>query len=155
MLITGVTYTLVGIKNRWIHTFFSTAYITALGVAVLIVYVMNIPVSNAIQGGYVVAVIMSGCAVGAASMFFKELTEGLGCALGGFCVSMWLLCLVPGGLLQSVPSKAIFIAVFTLVGFGFYFSRWTRDWALIGMISFAGATVTVLGIDCYSRAGLK
>lgn len=155
MLITGVIYTLVGIKNRWIHTFFSTAYITALGVAVLIVYVMNIPVSNAIQGGYVVAVVMSGCAVGAASMFFKELTEGLGCALGGFCVSMWLLCLVPGGLLTPVPSKAILIAVFTLVGFAFYFSRWTRDWALIGMISFAGATVTVLGIDCFSGAGLK
>ncbi|PHH87922.1 hypothetical protein CDD83_8237 [Cordyceps sp. RAO-2017] len=155
MLLTGVIYTLVGIKNRWIHTFFSTAYITALGVAVLIVYVMTVPVSNAVQGGYVVAVVMSGCAVGAASMFFKELTEGLGCALGGFCVSMWLLCLVPGGLLRTVPSKAIFIACFTLVGFAFYFSRWTRDWALIVTIAFSGATVTVLGIDCFSRAGLK
>ncbi|KHN99513.1 uncharacterized protein MAM_02366 [Metarhizium album ARSEF 1941] len=155
MLVTGGTYTLVGIKNRWIHTFFSTAYMTALGVAVLIVYVMNVPVSNALQGGYVVAAITSGCAVGAAAMFFKELTEGFGCALGGFCISMWLLCLVPGGLLQTVASKAIFIAVFTVVGFAFYFSRWTRDWALIIMISFGGATVTILGIDCFSRAGLK
>lgn len=155
MLITGVIYTLVGIKNRWIHTFFSTAYMTALGVSVLIVYVMNIPVSNALQGGYVVAVVMSGCAVGAAAMFFKELTEGFGCALGGFCISMWLLCLVPGGLLHTVPSKAIFIASFTLVGFAFYFSRWTRDWALIVMIAFGGSTITVLGIDCFSRAGLK
>lgn len=155
MLATGGVYTLVGIKNRWIHTFFSTAYITALSVAVLIVYVMSVPVSNAVQGGYVVAVVMSGCAVGAVSMFFKELTEGLGCALGGFCVSMWLLCLVPGGLLHPVASKAIFVSCFTLVGLCFYFSRWTRDWALILMISFAGSTVTVLGIDCFSRAGLK
>lgn len=128
---------------------------TALGVSVLIVYVMNVPISNALQGGYVVAVVMSGCAVGAAAMFFKELTEGFGCALGGFCISMWLLCLVPGGLLHSVPSKAIFIASFTIVGFAFYFSRWTRDWALIGLISFGGATITILGIDCFSRAGLK
>ncbi|KAF4506801.1 hypothetical protein G6O67_006846 [Ophiocordyceps sinensis] len=155
MLLTGLTYTLVGIKNRWIHTFFSTAYMTALGVAVLIVYVMTVPVSNAVQGGYVVAVVMSGCAVGVASMFFKELTEGLGCALGGFSVSMWLLCLVPGGLLRPVPSKAIFISSFTLVGFAFYFSRWTRDWALIITIAFSGATVTVLGLDCFTRAGLK
>ncbi|KID90942.1 hypothetical protein MGU_01896 [Metarhizium guizhouense ARSEF 977] len=155
MLVTGVIYTLVGIKNRWIHTFFSTAYMTALGVSVLIVYVMNVPVSNALQGGYVVAVVMSGCAVGAAAMFFKELTEGFGCALGGFCISMWLLCLVPGGLLHAVASKAIFIAVFTIAGFAFYFSRWTRDWALIFMISFGGATITILGIDCFSRAGLK
>uniref|UniRef100_A0A1Y1NGV4 TM7S3/TM198-like domain-containing protein n=1 Tax=Photinus pyralis TaxID=7054 RepID=A0A1Y1NGV4_PHOPY len=155
MLVTGVIYTLVGIKNRWIHTFFSTAYMTALGVSVLIVYVMTVPVSNALQGGYVVAVVMSSCAVGAAAMFFKELTEGFGCALGGFCISMWLLCLVPGGLLHAVASKAIFIAVFTIAGFAFYFSRWTRDWALIFMISFGGATITILGIDCFSRAGLK
>ncbi|KZZ97602.1 hypothetical protein AAL_03566 [Moelleriella libera RCEF 2490] len=155
MLVTGAVYTMVGIKNRWIHTFFSTAYMTALGVAVLIVYVMNVPVSDALQGAYVVAVVMSGCAVGAAAMFFKELTEGLGCALGGFCISMWLLCLVPGGLLQTVPSKAVFIAIFTIVGFASYFSRWTRDWALIILIAFGGSTITVLGIDSFSRAGLK
>ncbi|PHH72564.1 hypothetical protein CDD80_4464 [Ophiocordyceps camponoti-rufipedis] len=155
MLTTGMTYALVGIKNRWIHTFFSTSYITALGVAVLIIYVMNVPVSHAVQGGYVVAVIVSGCAVGGASMFFKELTEGLGCALGGFCLSMWLLCLVPGGMLRTVPAKAIFNASFTLVGFALYFSRWTRDWTLIFTLAFSGATVTVLGLDCFSRAGLK
>ncbi|KAG6001776.1 hypothetical protein E4U21_003821 [Claviceps maximensis] len=155
MLVTGVVYTLVGMKNRWIHTFFSTAYMTALGVAVLIIYVMNVPVSNALQGGYVVAVIMSGCAVGGAAMFFKELTEGLGCALGGFCMSMWLLCLVPGGLVHTATSKSVFIASFTLVGFALYFSIWTRDWALIVLIAFGGSTVTILGVDCFSRAGLK
>lgn len=155
MLLTGIGYTLVGIKNRWVHTFFSTAYLASLGIAVLIIYVMSLPVSNAVQGGYVVAIVMAGCAIGAASTFFKELTEGLGCALGGFCLSMWLLCLVPGGLLHSVASKAIFISCFTLVGFGFYFSRFTRDWALIVTIAFGGSTVTVLGIDCFSRAGLK
>ena len=155
MLLTGLVYTLVGIKNRYVHTFLSTAYMTSLGVAVLIVYVMSVPVSHALQGGYVVAVVMAGCAVGAAAIFFKELTEGFGCALGGFCVSMWLLCLVPGGLLRPVPAKAVFIACFTLVGFAFSFSRWTRDWALMVLISFGGATVTVLGIDCFSRAGLK
>ncbi|KAF4585609.1 sulfite exporter TauE/SafE family protein [Ophiocordyceps camponoti-floridani] len=155
LLTTGMTYALVGIKNRWIHTFFSTSYITALGVSVLIIYVMNVPVSHAVQGGYVVAVIVSGCAVGGASMFFKELTEGLGCALGGFCLSMWLLCLVPGGMLRTVPAKAIFNASFTLVGFALYFSRWTRDWTLIFTLAFSGATATILGLDCFSRAGLK
>lgn len=155
MILSGIVYAMVGIKNPWVHAFFSTAYMSALGITVLIIYVMNVPLSNALQGGYVAAIILSGCAIGAASMFFKELTEGLGCALGGFCISMWLLCLVPGGLLHSTASKAIFIACFTLVGFAFYFSRFTRDWSLIVSIAFAGATVTVLGIDCYSRAGLK
>lgn len=155
LLLTGLTYSLIGIKNRWIHTFFSSAYLAALGVTVLIIYVMQVPVSDALQGGYVVAVVVSSCAVGAASTFFRELTEGFGCALGGFCLSMWLMCLAPGGLLQQSAARAIFIAAFTLSGFAFYFSRFTRDWALIILISFSGATVTVLGIDCFSKAGLK
>lgn len=155
MLCTGIAYSLIGIKNRWVHTFFSSAYLAALGITVLLLYIMKVPLSDALQGGYVAAIILPACLLGAASVFFKELTEGLGCALGGFCLSMWILCLVPGGLLRPVASKAIFIACFTLVGFAFYFSRYTRDWALILMISFAGATVTVLGIDCFSRAGLK
>ncbi|CAF3444913.1 unnamed protein product [Fusarium graminearum] len=155
MLLTGVAYALVGIKNRMIHTFFSTAFAASLCVTVLIVYVMKSEVSDALQGGYVVAVVISGCILGAASMFFREITESLGCALGGFCISMWLLCLVPGGLLGPVVSKAIFISCFTVGGFAFYFSHYTRDWALILMISFSGATVTVLGIDSFSRAGLK
>ncbi|KAM5362503.1 hypothetical protein ACJZ2D_012493 [Fusarium nematophilum] len=155
LLLTGLAQTLVGIKNRMVHTFFSVAYAASLGTAVLIIYVMGFPVSNALQGGYVVAVVVCGCILGGASMFFREITEGVGCGVGGFCVSMWLLCLAPGGLLQPVASKAIFIACFTLGGFGFYFSHYTRDWALILMIAFSGSTVTVLGIDCFSRAGLK
>lgn len=155
MLGTGVAHCLIGIKNQWIHTFFSTAFVGSLGVTVLIIYVMSVPVNNAVQGGYVVAAVISGCGLGAASLFFRELLEILGCALGGFCVSMWLLCLKSGSLLDAVVSRAIFIACFTLAGFGLYFSRYTRDWAIIVMIAFSGATVTVLGIDCFSRAGLK
>lgn len=155
LLLTGCAYALIGIKNRTVHTFLSTAYIVSLGVTVLIIYVMSVPVTQAAQGGYVAAAVLAGCALGTASIFFKEITEGLACALGGFCFSMWLLCLVPGGLLSTVQSKAIFIGCFTAVGFAFYFSHFTRDWALILTISFSGTTAVVLGIDCFSRAGLK
>ncbi|KAL7820187.1 hypothetical protein V8C44DRAFT_74246 [Trichoderma aethiopicum] len=155
LILTGLVYTLVGIKNRWINCFFSTGFLTALGISVLIVYIMNIPVSTPIQGAYVVAVTLSGCALGAASLIFKELTEGLGCALGGFCLSMWFLCLAPGGLLHDALGRAIFISCLSVGPFGFYFSRYTRDWAMMILMSFGGATAVVLGIDCYSRAGLK
>ncbi|KAL7940139.1 hypothetical protein V8C42DRAFT_363971, partial [Trichoderma barbatum] len=155
LMLTGLVYTLVGIKNRWINCFFSTAFITALGISVLIVYTTNAPVSLGIQGAYVIAVTLSGCALGAASLIFKESAEGLGCALGGFSLSMWFLCLASGGLLHNTIGRAIFISCFSAFGAGFYFSRYTRDWAMIILMSFGGATVIVLGIDCYSRAGLK
>ncbi|KAI0180199.1 hypothetical protein GGR52DRAFT_231832 [Hypoxylon sp. FL1284] len=155
LLITGVVYTLIGIKNTWLHTFFSSAYLASLCVTVLIVYVMNPPVSDAIQGAYVVGVVCSGLILGGAATIFKELTEGLGCLLGGFCFAMWLLTLHDGGLLPSTVGKVIFITAFTVAGFALYFSRYTRAYSLIVLMSFAGATVTVLGIDCFSRAGLK
>ncbi|KAI6092551.1 hypothetical protein F4821DRAFT_136831 [Hypoxylon rubiginosum] len=155
LLITGIGYTLIGIKNTWMHTFFSSAYLTSLCVTVLIVYVMSPPVSDAIQGAYVVGVVCSGLILGGAATIFKELTEGLGCLLGGFCFAMWLLTLHEGGLLPTTVGKVIFIIAFTVTGFAFYFSRYTRAYALIVLISFAGATVTVLGIDCFSKAGLK
>ncbi|KAI1212361.1 uncharacterized protein F4807DRAFT_415715 [Annulohypoxylon truncatum] len=155
LLLTGIVYTLVGIKNAWLHTFFSSAYLASLCVTVLIVYVMNPPISDAIQGAYVVAAVCTGLILGGAATAFRELTEGLGCLLGGFCLAMWLLTLHDGGLLPSTTGKVIFITVFTLVGFASYFSHYSRPYALIGLMSFAGATVTVLGIDCFSRAGLK
>lgn len=155
MLITGLAYGLIGIKNHWVHTFFSTAYLASLCTAVLIVYVMTVPLSDGTQGGYVVACICAGAILGGVATFFKEITESLGCLLGGFCLSMWLLTLHEGGVLTNNSSVVIFITVFTLAGFLFYFSRYTRKYALILSISFSGATVTVLGIDCFSRAGYK
>ncbi|KAI0602858.1 hypothetical protein F4775DRAFT_598008 [Biscogniauxia sp. FL1348] len=155
LMLTGIVYGLIGIKNAWLHTFFSAAYLASLSVTVLIIYVMVPPVPVAIQGAYVVAIVCTGLIIGGAATLFRELTEGLGCLLGGFCVGMWLLTLRDGGLVQSGNSKIIFILVFTIAGYGLYFSRFTRPYALIGMMSFAGATATVLGIDCFSLAGLK
>ncbi|RYP37605.1 hypothetical protein DL768_010848 [Monosporascus sp. mg162] len=155
MIITGATYTLIGIKSGWLHTFFSSAFLTSLCTAILIVYVMMPPIRDAIQGAYVVAVVITGLILGGGATLFRELTEGFGCLLGGFCLSMWLLTLKEGGLLPGTAQKIIFICAFTLGGYAFYFSHYTRGYAMIGLMSFAGATVTVLGIDCFTRAGLK
>lgn len=40
-------------------------------------------------------------------------------------------------------------------GYSLSFSHYTRNYGLIGSISFSGATATMLGIDCLSRAGWK
>ncbi|KAK8126096.1 uncharacterized protein PG998_001855 [Apiospora kogelbergensis] len=156
LILTGVVYTLIGIKNTWLQAFGSAAYLSSLCTTVLIVYVMVLPVSNAIQGAYVVAVVCTGLLLGGGAVVFRDLTESLGCLLGGFCFSMWLLSLHEGGLLQgNTTGKVIFIIVFTMAGFALYFSRHTRAYGLMALMSFAGSTVIVLGIDCFSRAGLK
>ncbi|KAK2734647.1 hypothetical protein FQN55_002570 [Onygenales sp. PD_40] len=88
----------------------SAAFLSALAVTILIVYLLQPPISNAVQGAFFVASLVSGLIFGSLCLAFQEVTEGLGCILGGFC-------------LRSS--------------------------------SFSGATAVVLGIDCFSRSGLK
>lgn len=122
----------------------------------LIIYVMNTPVSNAVQGAYLVAAVGAGALLGGGGLVFKDITESLGCLLGGFCLAMWLITLESGGLFGSGGSGVIiFISVLTAAGFIGYFSHWTRSYYMIACISLSGATAIVIGIDCFSRAGLK
>jgi hypothetical protein len=155
LILTGAAYTLIGVKDRRIHVSLSAAYLSSLAVTVLIIYVMNPPVSNAVQGAYVVAATLTGAILGGAALVFPELTEGLGCLLGGFCVSMWFLVLKSGGLITSTGGRTAFIIILTVAGFALSFIHYIRSYALMSLISFSGATVIVLGVDCFSKAGLK
>ena len=155
LILTGVVYTLIGIRTKWLHIFLSSAYLVSLAVTVLIIYVMHPPIKSAIQGGYFVAAFVTGVVFGVGSVVFPDLTEFFGCLLGGFCLSMWFLVLRPGGLIRTTVGRVVFIACFSLGTSALYFHRFTRPYGLIGSTSFAGATVIVIGIDCFSRAGLK
>ncbi|KAJ5836577.1 Golgin subfamily A member 7/ERF4 [Penicillium robsamsonii] len=151
----GAVLTFIGVRKQWVQIFLSTGFLSALGVTVLIIYVMSPPVSNAVQGGYLVAVFFTGAVFGGLSLVFREICEGLGCLLGGFCLSMWFLALKAGGLLSEGGPRAGMIIAFTVGFYSLSFSHYTRPYGLIGCTSFSGATAMVIGIDCYSRAGLK
>ena len=137
------------------YTFFGVAYPVALAVLVLIMYCMNPPVSDGIQGAYFVAVFITGCLCGGVALVFRDLAEGFGCLLGGFCLGMWFLTLKEGGTIPSTVGKAVFIGALTVIVGATGLSHRTRKWGLIGSIPFSGATATILGIDCFSRAGMK
>ncbi|KAL6706695.1 hypothetical protein ACN47E_005237 [Coniothyrium glycines] len=155
LLISGLVYAAYGIKNKWIYVSGSAAYLTTLAVTVLIVYLMSPPVSNAIQGAFFVAAFLTGVIFGVLSLVFSDITEGFGCLLGGFCLSMWFLCLKDGGLIGSSTGRAIFIGCMSAGGYSLSFSRHTRTYGLIASIAFSGATAAILGIDCLAGAGLK
>jgi len=155
LILSGIACALIGIKNKWVHVFLSTAFLASITVLVLIIYVMHRPISNAIQGAYFVGIFMSGVVFGGGALIFKEVTEGLGCLLGGFCLSMWFLTLKSGGLVTSSGGKGILIGVLCVVCWSLSFSHYTRAYGLMFSTSFSGATAFVLGIDCFSRGGLK
>lgn len=156
LIIAGAAYALAGIRSIWLHCFFSIAFLAAVGTTLLIVYVMTMPITDAVQGYYVVAVVLAGAALGGASLVFKDVMECFACLLGGFCLAMWLLTLKAGGLTGSGGAGTIiFTCVFSAAGFAGFFSKKTRDYYMIVCMALSGSTATVLGIDCFSRAGLK
>ncbi|KEF61287.1 uncharacterized protein A1O9_02852 [Exophiala aquamarina CBS 119918] len=155
LIVLGSIYALIGVKSRWVQIFLSTGFLASTATAALVEYVMHPPVTNAIQGGFFVAIFMTGLVFGAGALVFKEFTEGFGCLLGGFSFSMWLLTLKAGGLITNPVGKGVFIGVFCILAWALSFSSYTRPYALIGSTSFSGATAFVLGIDCFTRAGMK
>ena len=155
LIITGTLLAFVGIQHKLLYICLSTVYLVCLSITVLIIYVMNPPVSDAVQGAYLVGIVVPGLIFGGGAMVFSNLTEGLGCMLGGFALSMWLLCLKAGGLLTNTTSIVIFICVFSAVVFSTAYVNFFQPYTLIFSLAFSGATAIVLGIDCFSRAGLK
>ncbi|KAJ6263990.1 hypothetical protein Dda_0129 [Drechslerella dactyloides] len=155
LMAAGVPYTLAGVRHKQIHIFLSTCLLASLGVTVLIIYVMNPPVSNTLQGGYVAAAAVTGLILGGLAIIFPEVTEILACVLGGFCLAQWFLVLKPGGLVQGGYQKIIFILAFSIGLFCLALHHVTRPYGMIFSIAFSGATATVLGIDFFSKAGLK
>ncbi|KAJ5665313.1 uncharacterized protein N7477_007761 [Penicillium maclennaniae] len=109
----------------------------------------------AYKGGYLVAVVVTGAIFGGVALVFREITEGLCCLLGGFCIGMWLMTLKSGGLISGDGAKAGFILAFAGGFYGLSWSHYTRAYGSMLCTAFAGATALVLGIDCFSRAGLK
>ncbi|KIX95039.1 uncharacterized protein Z520_09349 [Fonsecaea multimorphosa CBS 102226] len=155
LIVLGATYALIGVKTRWVQIFLSCAFLASIATTALVDYVMNPPVTDAVQGGFFVAIFMTGAVFGGGALVFKEVTEGFACLLGGFCFSMWLLTLRAGGLITSSGGKGAFIGIFCVVFWALSWTSYTRPYALIGSISFSGATAFALGIDCFTRAGLK
>ncbi|KAF3907307.1 hypothetical protein ABW21_db0205186 [Orbilia brochopaga] len=149
LMAAGVPYTLAGVRHK------HTCLLASLGVTVLIIYVMNPPVSNTLQGGYVAAAAVTGLILGGLAIIFPEVTEILACVLGGFCLAQWFLVLKAGGLVQGGYQKIIFILAFSIGLFCLALHHVTRPYGMIFSIAFSGATATVLGIDFFSKAGLK
>ncbi|CAD0041206.1 unnamed protein product, partial [Aureobasidium pullulans] len=117
----------------------------------------NLPVSHGIQGAYLVAIVLPALILGAVvSLLSADSAEWFGGFIGGFCIAMWFELLRSGGLIQS-QLVAIWIVLASLVGcactFGATFGA--KSWPHAVSSAFAGATAIVLGVDCFSRAGLK
>ena len=113
------------------------------------------PITKSIQGAYFVAAFLPGVILGVAALVFKDVTESLACVFGGFCLGMWFLTLRSGGLIQVLAGRCALIGGLAVIPLFLFFIPKIKTYVLIVCIAFGGATAIMLGIDCFSRAGLK
>lgn len=155
-MISGAVYTVFGMQKRWIHCFFSFAFLVAMAITALELLLVSTPISDARQGGFIVGVIAGGAAGGGLATLRPTFFHCFGSVLGGFCFAMWLLTLKQSSLLgQDTLKNSIFLAAFSLVSLGFYCNTRTRHYLVMFSSCFSGATAFIIGVDCVSCAGLK
>ncbi|KAH0373109.1 hypothetical protein KCU65_g745, partial [Aureobasidium melanogenum] len=159
LIMTGCAYACASIHFMRLYMFLSCAYLASICITVLIVYVMSVPdgnISNGVQGAYLVATVLPGIILGGVlSQYVQWLAKRSGCIVGGFCIAMWIEVVSPGGLITSSSMLALFIALMCLAALAPSFLKKTKEPVYMICSAFSGTTALVLGIDCYSRAGLK
>ncbi|KAF8973691.1 hypothetical protein BDZ97DRAFT_1776306 [Flammula alnicola] len=131
LILTGLPSAFWGHKNRWTSFFLIGFYTLALVCIVLIIKFGVLPAVNppnqTLRGMFVLASTIAGIAGGAVAIFFwKAARYGIG-AWGGFALALWIQCFHNGGLIKTIGFR----------------------WILYIATSF------MLGVDCFTTAGLK
>ncbi|KAJ3987699.1 hypothetical protein F5890DRAFT_711856 [Lentinula detonsa] len=159
LILTGLPSAFWGHKNRWTSFFLIGFYTLSLVCFVLILKFGIIPAVNppskTLRGMFVLACSVAGIAGGACAIFFwKAARYGIG-AWGGFALALWIQCFRDGGVIRSEGLRWIMYIGCAVVGFVLCTIPKIHYHVLLVSTSFVGASAFILGVDCFTTAGLK
>lgn len=113
------------------------------------------PPSKTLRGMFVLASAIAGIAGGAISIFFwKAARYGIG-AWGGFAFGLWLQCFRNGGVIKAIGFRWILYIGCMVIGFILCTIPKIHYHILLISTAFVGASAFILGVDCFTTAGLK
>ncbi|KDN49517.1 hypothetical protein RSAG8_02219, partial [Rhizoctonia solani AG-8 WAC10335] len=113
------------------------------------------PPSKAVRGMFLLASAVAGVMGGGLSIFFWKHTKYFIGAWGGFALALWIQCFHEGGLIRQISYRWIFYAGCAVVGFILCTIPKIHYNVLLVSTAIVGASATILGVDCYTTAGLK
>lgn len=94
--------------------------------------------------------------IGAAlGVFFYTFARYWVGAAGGFSFGWFLLALKKGGLLTDVGPRWGLVGGFTVLALLAAMTPRLHEFVILGSSAWVGATAFTLGVDCFTRAGLK
>ncbi|CCO27240.1 hypothetical protein RSOLAG1IB_02941 [Rhizoctonia solani AG-1 IB] len=159
LILTGLPTAFWGHKNRWSSFFLIGWYTLALTTIVLILKfgvldAIN-PPSKAVRGMFLLASAVAGVVGGGLGIFFWKHTKYFIGAWGGFALALWIQCFREGGLIRQIAYRWIFYVGCAVVGFVLCTIPKIHYNILLVSTALVGASATILGVDCYTTAGLK
>jgi len=111
--------------------------------------------STTMRGLYLLACVISSFFGAAFGIFFFNFSKYWVSAAGGYTFGWFLLATREGGLITSVIGRWGLLGSLTVVAFLAALVPLLHDHMVLASTVWIGATAVVLGIDCYTRAGLK
>ncbi|KAF9462130.1 hypothetical protein BDZ94DRAFT_750302 [Collybia nuda] len=159
LILTGLPSAFWGHKNRW-TSFFLIGFYTLSLVCVVLILKFGVlaavnPPSKTLRGMFVLASVIAGVAGGAIAIFFwKAARYGIG-AWGGFALGLWIQCFHNGGLIKAIGFRWILYIGCAVIGFTLCTIPKIHYHILLISTAFVGASAFMLGVDCFTTAGLK
>lgn len=113
------------------------------------------PPNKTLRGMFVLASLVAGVAGGGISVFFWKAAKYFIGAWGGFAFGLFMQCFRDGGLIDPVSLRWIMYIGCGAVGFVLCTIPRFHWHVLLVSTAFVGASAFMLGVDCYTTAGLK
>ncbi|KAF9523604.1 hypothetical protein CPB83DRAFT_821301 [Crepidotus variabilis] len=159
LILTGLPSAFWGHKNRWTSFFLIGFYTLSLVCIVLILKFGVIPAvhppSQTVRGMFVLASTIAGFAGGAIAIFFwKAARYGIG-AWGGFALALWIQCFRNGGVIRPIGYRWILNIGCGVIGFMLATIPKIHYHIVLISTAIVGASSFILGVDCFTTAGLK
>ncbi|KAG5735954.1 hypothetical protein E4T56_gene1925 [Termitomyces sp. T112] len=159
LIITGLPSAFWGHKNRWTSFFLIGFYTLSLVCFVLIlkfgILAAVNPPSKTLRGMFVLSSAIAGFAGGAIAIFFWKATRYAIGAWGGFAFALWIQCFHNGGLIEGVGFRWILYICCAVIGFILCTIPRIHYHILLISTAFVGSSAFMLGVDCFTTAGLK
>ncbi|KAF9787219.1 hypothetical protein BJ322DRAFT_708870 [Thelephora terrestris] len=159
LILTGIPSAFLGHKNRWTSFFLIGFYTLSLVCLVLILQFGVLqqvhPPSSTLRGLFVLACVVAGGAGGAITIFFWKLSRYLIGGWGGFSLALFIQCFRDGGLIREISYRWIMFIGVSVIGFCICTIPKIHYHVMLVSTGFVGATAVMLGIDCFTTAGLK
>jgi hypothetical protein len=129
------------------------------------------PPSKELRGMFVLASVIAGVTGGGISIFFWKGTRFFIGAWGGFALALFIQCFRDGGVIRQIGLRWILFIGNELWPSQLFISHSRSGCTAVGFIlctipkihyhvlltstAFVGATALMLGVDCFTTAGLK